>query len=75
MLANPPRHAGWMTRDGHRLSHTEARGTMTCPESDLKYRELQKNYLKCLDLEQEDPLAANHSVGKVSYRSAAAGRS
>jgi UDP-2-acetamido-3-amino-2,3-dideoxy-glucuronate N-acetyltransferase len=63
----PARFAGWMSRHGHRLSRPDARGIMTCPESGLRYREAAPGLLRCLDLDEDAPLPADLSVGKVAY--------
>jgi UDP-2-acetamido-3-amino-2,3-dideoxy-glucuronate N-acetyltransferase len=38
-----------------------------CPESNLRYREIEKGILRCLDLDEEKPLPAAMAMGKVSY--------
>jgi UDP-2-acetamido-3-amino-2,3-dideoxy-glucuronate N-acetyltransferase len=63
----PARFAGWMSRHGHRLPKPDAEGIMICPESGLRYREVAQSLVRCLDLDEEAPLPAHLSVGKVAY--------
>jgi UDP-2-acetamido-3-amino-2,3-dideoxy-glucuronate N-acetyltransferase len=63
----PARFASWMSRHGHRLSGATADGTMTCPESGLRYKEISPGVLRCLDLDEEAPLPAAMAVGKTTY--------
>ncbi|MDQ4076223.1 MAG: acetyltransferase [Chloroflexota bacterium] len=57
MMGVPARQRGWMSRHGHRLSDSEADGTMTCSESGWRYREVEPGVLRCLDWPEEKPLA------------------
>jgi UDP-2-acetamido-3-amino-2,3-dideoxy-glucuronate N-acetyltransferase len=63
----PGRRAGWMSRHGHRLPAPDAQGIMRCPESGLRYREVEEGVVRCLDLDEEAPLPADLAVGKVAY--------
>ena len=56
MMGVPARRAGWMSRHGYRLESPDATGIMTCPFSGLRYREIQANVLRCLDLDESAPL-------------------
>lgn len=67
MIGVPARQKGWMSRHGHRLGDADAEGVMTCPESGLRYRELEPKVLRCLDLDEETPLPDSESVGALSY--------
>ena len=67
IMGNPGRKAGWMSRHGHKLK-ADADGVMRCPESGLCYRETSPGVLQCLDLEEDAPLAAEMSLGKIGYR-------
>ena len=58
MIGVPARRAGWMSRHGHRLENPAADGTMVCPESGLRYREVSAGVLRCLDLDENAPLPA-----------------
>jgi UDP-2-acetamido-3-amino-2,3-dideoxy-glucuronate N-acetyltransferase len=59
---------GWMSRHGIKLPRPDKDGIMICPESKYRYKEVQKGILKCLDLDEDSPLPADLSVGKISYR-------
>jgi UDP-2-acetamido-3-amino-2,3-dideoxy-glucuronate N-acetyltransferase len=62
----PARQSGWMSRHGHKLGKPDKEGVMKCPESGYRYR-LEKDRLRCLDLDEEAPLPANLAVGTKSY--------
>jgi UDP-2-acetamido-3-amino-2,3-dideoxy-glucuronate N-acetyltransferase len=62
----PARQKGWMSRHGHLLK-PGADGLMRCPESGLRYREVEPGVLRCLDLDEESPLPAEMTVGKTTY--------
>jgi UDP-2-acetamido-3-amino-2,3-dideoxy-glucuronate N-acetyltransferase len=67
MVGNPARQVGWMSRHGHRLLNPNSNGVMRCPESGLRYKELQPGVLKCLDLDEESPLPEKLRMGTVTY--------
>jgi UDP-2-acetamido-3-amino-2,3-dideoxy-glucuronate N-acetyltransferase len=67
MVGVPARQKGWMSRHGHILKDPDSVGVMTCPESSLRYREVQPGLLRCLDLDEEAPLPAELAIGKVGY--------
>ena len=67
MTGNPARQIGWMSRHGHRLIDRDANGSMRCPESGFRYREVEPGILRCLDLDEEAPLAAELSIGTKTY--------
>jgi UDP-2-acetamido-3-amino-2,3-dideoxy-glucuronate N-acetyltransferase len=67
IAGNPGRRKGWMSRHGHIL-RPGPDGVMTCPESGLRYREIETDLLKCLDLDEDSPLPADLSQGVVPYR-------
>jgi UDP-2-acetamido-3-amino-2,3-dideoxy-glucuronate N-acetyltransferase len=56
MMGVPARRVAWMSRHGHRLEKPDSKGVMTCPESGLRYREVQAGVLKCLDVDEAAPL-------------------
>jgi UDP-2-acetamido-3-amino-2,3-dideoxy-glucuronate N-acetyltransferase len=58
MMGVPARQAGWMSRHGHRLVKPDAQGVMVCPESGMRYREVEAGVLRCLDLDEAAPLPA-----------------
>jgi len=68
MIGVPARQKGWMSRHGHVLKDPGPDGVYACPESGLRYREVEQGVLRCLDLDEDDPLPENLSVGKFFYR-------
>jgi UDP-2-acetamido-3-amino-2,3-dideoxy-glucuronate N-acetyltransferase len=66
VMGNPARQHGWMSRHGHRLVHTDSDGIMVCPESGLRYRQ-DGERLCCIELDEEEPLPLELSLGKVTY--------
>src|SRR5512138_2211413 len=49
----PGRVVGWMSRHGHRLANPDAKGIYRCPESGLRYQEVEPGRLRCLDLDED----------------------
>jgi UDP-2-acetamido-3-amino-2,3-dideoxy-glucuronate N-acetyltransferase len=68
MLGNPARRKGWMSRHGHVLKNPDKEGVVICPESGFRYRENERGALCCLELDEEEPLPADLTVGRKSYR-------
>lgn len=66
MVGVPARHRGWMSRHGHPLK-SGADGVFRCPESGLRYREVEPGVLRCMDLDEEAPLPTPLTVGKTTY--------
>jgi UDP-2-acetamido-3-amino-2,3-dideoxy-glucuronate N-acetyltransferase len=67
MMGVPARQKGWMSRHGHVLKRPDGKGVMICPESGLKYKEVEKGVVRCLDLDEETELPAKMSVGMAGY--------
>jgi UDP-2-acetamido-3-amino-2,3-dideoxy-glucuronate N-acetyltransferase len=67
MVGVPARQKGWMSRHGHLLAPPDAEGVMTCPESNLRYKETEPGTLRCIDLDEEAPLPAEMAIGKEFY--------
>lgn len=67
ILGVPGRQRGWMSRHGHPLSDKNEAGEFVCPESSYRYVE-RDGLLKCLDLDEEEPLPPELSVGETAYR-------
>ena len=65
VVGNPARQRGWMSRHGHRLA-LDADRVAVCPESGLRYREADGR-LRCLDLDEDEPLPAEFTVGSRPY--------
>lgn len=60
----PARRVGWMSRHGQKLPRPDGEGIMVCPESGARYR-LEGGQVRCLDIDEEAPLAADaRGVGK-----------
>lgn len=68
VVGNPAHQVGWMSRHGHRLDSPDADGVMRCPETGYRYQEVEPGILRCLDLDEEAPLPAEHKIGTKSYR-------
>ena len=67
ILGVPGKQRGWMSRHGHPLREKNESGEFICPESGYRYAE-EDGELKCLDLDEEEPLPTELSVGKTGYR-------
>jgi UDP-2-acetamido-3-amino-2,3-dideoxy-glucuronate N-acetyltransferase len=67
IMGVPGKFKGWMSRHGHILKNPNSEGIMICPESGLRYKEVEPTILKCLDLDEEDPLPESLSVGSDFY--------
>lgn len=67
VMGVPGRIHGWMSRHGHRLQNPNAEGIMVCPESNFRYREVEPGLLRCLDLDEEQPLPPELCKGSQSY--------
>jgi UDP-2-acetamido-3-amino-2,3-dideoxy-glucuronate N-acetyltransferase len=69
VVGNPARQVGWMSRHGHRLEPAaDASGVMRCPESAYRYLETEPGVLRCLDIDEEEPLPAELSASTKSYK-------
>jgi UDP-2-acetamido-3-amino-2,3-dideoxy-glucuronate N-acetyltransferase len=67
MVGVPARQKGWMSRHGHLLKEPDTGGVMVCPESHLRYKEVEPGVLSCLDLDEDAPLPEELAVGKIFY--------
>lgn len=67
VIGCPARFRGWMSRHGHILKDPDAEGIMVCPESGLRYKEIEPGVLRCLDLDEETPLPQEMTVGRLYY--------
>jgi UDP-2-acetamido-3-amino-2,3-dideoxy-glucuronate N-acetyltransferase len=73
VLGNPARQKGWISRHGHKLDRPDAAGVMVCPETGLRYQLDSGNgpgsnpHLRCLDLDEEQPLPDDLSKGTRTY--------
>jgi len=66
VMGMPARVHGWMSRHGHRLVDPDSDRTFTCPESGFRYQECNE-VLRCLDLDEEEPLPEHLAVGSQTY--------
>lgn len=67
MIGSPARQRGWMSRHGHVLK-PDVDGLLRCPESGYRYEERSAGVLRCLDLDENEPLPAECSIGSTPYR-------
>lgn len=56
MVGVPARPMGWISRHGQRLTAGKD-GIMTCPQSQYRYKEVEPGVIRCLNLDEEEPLA------------------
>jgi UDP-2-acetamido-3-amino-2,3-dideoxy-glucuronate N-acetyltransferase len=68
MIGVPARQKGWMSRHGHVLKDSDPNGIYACPESGLRYKEVEPGILRCLDLDEEASLPEALATGNVFYR-------
>jgi len=67
MMGVPAKQVGWVSRHGLPLKKADKNGVYTCPESSLRYKEVEKGLLRCLDLDEEAPLPDTLRDGKIFY--------
>jgi UDP-2-acetamido-3-amino-2,3-dideoxy-glucuronate N-acetyltransferase len=65
MMGVPARHAGWVSRHGHRMKPDD-KGLMTCPESGYRYQ-VDGMTVRCLDHDEEAALPASVAIGTKTY--------
>ena len=63
----PGRPSGWVSRHGHRLVHRDKNGIYICPESGLRYKEIDKDRLVCIDLDEMKTLPKELANGKKVF--------
>ena len=68
MMGVPARRADWISRHGIPLPKPDAHGVMVCPESGFRYKEVSPGVVRCLDLDEEQPLPPEMAAGKTVYR-------
>lgn len=68
VIGVPARQKGWMSRHGHVLKDPDPDGIYACPESGLRYKEMEQGILRCLDLDEDASLPEELAVGKAFYR-------
>lgn len=67
MKGVPSVNQGWMSRHGHKLGNPDGNGVMLCPESGLRYKEIEQGILRCLDLDENSTLPEKLTIGKINY--------
>jgi UDP-2-acetamido-3-amino-2,3-dideoxy-glucuronate N-acetyltransferase len=67
VIGNPGRQMGFVSRHGHRLAAADDAGIFICPESGYRYQINASGEMRCLDLDEEEPLPAEHTLGTRSY--------
>ncbi len=67
ILGNPGRQKGWMSRHGHVLKDPDEDGVMVCPESGLRYQLQEGDVLRCLDVDENEPLPDDLRSGEQIY--------
>jgi UDP-2-acetamido-3-amino-2,3-dideoxy-glucuronate N-acetyltransferase len=68
MTGNPAQHKGWMSRHGIPLKNPDPDGIMICAESGFKYKEVKPGVVRCVDLDENEPLPPDMAIGKKSYK-------
>jgi len=63
----PAKRVRWISRHGVPLPEPDADCIMVCPESGYRYKEVEPDVVRCLDLDEEAPLPPEKASGKVSY--------
>lgn len=75
MIAGVPgRRIGWVSRHGLPLKNVGADGVFTCPESHMRYREIEPGVLRSLDVDEDAPLPEDMRKGVVYYDDIVHGR-
>jgi UDP-2-acetamido-3-amino-2,3-dideoxy-glucuronate N-acetyltransferase len=67
MIGVPARQKGWMSRHAHILKNPDKDGIMVCPESELRFKEIEKGVVRCLDLDEEASLPEGLRSGNFMY--------
>ncbi|MBZ0264517.1 Gfo/Idh/MocA family oxidoreductase [bacterium] len=67
MMGVPAKQVGWVSRHGLPMKEADAEGVYTCPESKLRYKEVEAGILRCLDVNEDAALPENLRVGEQFY--------
>lgn len=70
----PGKKVGWASRHGLPLPKPNEEGIMVCPESGLRYREVDPGVVRCLDIDEEEPLPEEMREGSQYYDEIVHGR-
>jgi UDP-2-acetamido-3-amino-2,3-dideoxy-glucuronate N-acetyltransferase len=68
MVGVPARRTSWISRHGVPLRSAGQDGIMVCAESGYRYKETGLGILKCLDLDEEEPLPVEMSYRQLKAR-------
>jgi len=68
VMGNPARMKGWISRHGHPLLNPDDDGVYCCPESGLHYQGNASGQMRCLDLDENEPLPEAMRCGLGTYR-------
>ncbi len=74
MVGVPARRTGWMSRHGVPLDNPDASGIYTCVESGFRYREDDREVMRCLDLDEDAPMPDSLRIGRRCYDDLVHGR-
>ena len=69
MMGIPAKRTGWISRHGVKLPPPDSNGVMVCPESGLRYKEVEPGKVRCLDLDENAPLPEDMRIGTQFYKS------
>jgi len=67
MVGVPARRAGWMSRHGLPLGKPDENGVMLCPETGLRYKEIEPGIVRCLDIPEDQDLPEDLRRGTDTY--------
>jgi len=67
VMGVPAKRVRWISRHGVPLPEPDADGIMVCPESGYRYKEVEPDVVRCLDLDEEAPLPPEKATGEVFY--------
>jgi UDP-2-acetamido-3-amino-2,3-dideoxy-glucuronate N-acetyltransferase len=56
MMGVPAKRKGWMSRHGYVMKERDAEGNWICPETGWRYKEVEPEVLRCLELDEGAPL-------------------
>ncbi len=70
----PAKQAGWVSRHGLPLGKPDKDGVMVCPESGYRYHQVEPGILRCLDLDEDQPLPEDKRTGERYYDDIVHGR-
>ena len=66
MVGVPARRVGWMSRHGHPMKPGPD-DILTCPETGLRYQEVEPGILRCMDLDEDEDLPEQFRHGTQKY--------